>query len=526
MEINKSVLSLPLEISKCNILNWALGEIDFSWWLEKAFKSFFMPSLLSFFMGKEDTILDKQFLAQEIGEKGDFSRISSKENFFSEKMNLMEKLDSAELSWEKFVSLINALPPSLGNDLLAQAEIIKDLILTGEARGKDEQEKPALMEKKEAPFSSPKNGQDKTAIGQETEKLTSWPRLENLPLNSIYKGEDRLLNLDKGDNSNFPLLKNIDQKGEKLIENKEPLTIAPFLDQEKMGNAVIEVPKEKVKSQQGMIPFLGREKIELNRSDYLGPDTGFKNGWFSLLKEEGTKLTSSWTRESKFEHFSLLIREYNEPLPSKVEQFFNNLASPEKNFFISFLKGEKKGEIKWDNISPFPSERAYQDPILSRDTFSALGEVWRKENIPSQRAVEAEIYKQISQRIIWSIKNDQELIKVTLEPPHLGNIYLEISREKENIRAKIWAENPLTKELIEQNIWPIQKIIEKEGFKLERCDVFSQLDMGFWTEAQEEHLCPKGPGKFSPWVAENSESMSSENSLPLDFNKGWLNILV
>lgn len=525
MNIGESVLSLRPEISKYNLFNWVSAEIDFSWWLANSFRSFFTP-LLSSLVGNEDTPMVRPPLAPEVKGKGSPLETGLKENLLGKKMNLMDKFKAEEILPEKFFCLIDMLNPCFATDLLAKLEINKDQLLVGEAKAEGTQEISQLIGKKVIVSFNLQNGQEKIGLKQGTEKLAPLPNAENLSINFFTKGEDGLLNLTKGNNFNFSFLKNIDKGTEIFPESKRPVIMASLVGQERKEQAAVEIQEEKVKNQQEMIPFLVRGKFGQNIQEFLGPDMALKNWSFSLLKEEGIKLTPSWTREKELGPLSLLGKEYNESLAGKGEQSSNNLMAAEKNFFFSFFKGEKRGAIKLDEFAPFPPGTINKETILNHDNLAPTREVWSREGISPGRLAEVEIYKQIGQRIIWSIKNDQEQIKVTLEPPHLGNIYLEITREKENIRAKILAENPLTKELIEHNFWPIQKIIEKEGFRLEKFDVFSHLDMGFREEAKEEHLTPKSQGKFFLSPGENGESISWESSPPSDFNKGWLNILI
>ncbi len=192
---------------------------------------------------------------------------------------------------------------------------------------------------------------------------------------------------------------------------------------------------------------------------------------------------------------------------------------------MHILRNTKKGKLKSDALSSIFPEVSNQVPTLGPNNLSLMEKIASKENISSWRLIEVEIYKQISQRIIWSIQNDYERIKVTLDPPQLGNIYLEITRDKENIRAKIVTETLLTKELIEHNYWPIQRIIEREGFRLERFDVFSQ-DMDWAREERGEHFGQNSRGKVFPAVSEINEALFLEDIPLLENNKGCLNILI
>ncbi|MBM4333053.1 MAG: flagellar hook-length control protein FliK [Deltaproteobacteria bacterium] len=121
-----------------------------------------------------------------------------------------------------------------------------------------------------------------------------------------------------------------------------------------------------------------------------------------------------------------------------------------------------------------------------------------------------EVYQQVGPRIIWSIKNNTERIRLTLDPPHLGSIYMEISRNKENIKAALWAEKPLTKSALEASHFQIQKIMESEGFKLEKFDVFIRQDMGSFPGHRDD------PINRNPWNRPGSGENSQEKTESLE----------
>lgn len=527
MMINHTTLNIKPAIIENNFLNLPPEDINFSWWLLNSFKSIFNSPILFSLVPKEGLNIEIQPLAQQIEEKGSLLEKALKENLPPGKTNLLSEFNREESFSEKFLSLISALdfPYSFSlNDLLTKSEIEGDLLLGREARAEENPEIPELMEKKIINSFSPQNNQEKISVEQVIEKQLSLSGGEKMPIN-FFK-EEKFLNLAKANNLNFSLLKDIWKQGEIINAQNKPAPLNSIIAEKISPEQIIEIQKEMGKNQLGNLGFALRERLEQSGQDYLGLNMAGINGWPSLVKEEGKKLTFPWVKENSWEQFSLLGKENNESLASKVEQALNNFGATEKNFFFSFLKGEKKGEIKLADFCSFSPGTNNKDTILSRGSFLATSEVGSKENMSPWRSAEAEIYKQISQKIIWSIKNDQEQIKVTLEPPHLGNIYLEVTREKENIRAKILAENPLTKELIEHNYWPIQKILEKEGFRLERFDVLSQFDMGFGGEAKEENLTRNSPGKIYPCAEEINEPLSLESSLPREGNEGGINILI
>ena len=119
-----------------------------------------------------------------------------------------------------------------------------------------------------------------------------------------------------------------------------------------------------------------------------------------------------------------------------------------------------------------------------------------------------EMYQQIGNKVIWGIRNHEDKIKFSMNPPQLGNIYVEINKDKENIKAVLWADHPVTKEILEAHQAELHKILRQDGFNLEKFDVFARQDMGWFHEPKENHV------KYGQWT--QGQSPEHESSLLQD----------
>jgi hypothetical protein len=76
---------------------------------------------------------------------------------------------------------------------------------------------------------------------------------------------------------------------------------------------------------------------------------------------------------------------------------------------------------------------------------------------------------------------------------------MEVTKEKDTVRAALWAEIPATKELIDAHRMELRKVLGENGFRLERLDVFVQQGTDRFTEGkgypflggQQEHADTK-----------------------------------
>ena len=117
--------------------------------------------------------------------------------------------------------------------------------------------------------------------------------------------------------------------------------------------------------------------------------------------------------------------------------------------------------------------------------------------------------------MLWSFRQNEEKFHLILNPPHLGSIYMEIQRDKEQVKATLWAENPHTKQVLESNQISIQKIIESEGFSLEAFNVFVEQDLGAFQESRERMRNPV-PATSNP-AAEANREPNSGATAPYQF---------
>jgi hypothetical protein len=131
-------------------------------------------------------------------------------------------------------------------------------------------------------------------------------------------------------------------------------------------------------------------------------------------------------------------------------------------------------------------------------TPSSFGFVEKAEGAEAfaqPRVVPPAVSQQVGEKVLWLIRNQEEKIGISLDPPELGHLYLEIHRTRENIQTTLWTDNPLTKATLESGQLDIQKIVESEGFKLEKFDVLVQQDLG--RQERRESFVPPNPREAS-----------------------------
>jgi hypothetical protein len=125
-----------------------------------------------------------------------------------------------------------------------------------------------------------------------------------------------------------------------------------------------------------------------------------------------------------------------------------------------------------------------------------------------------EISRQISRGMVRSFSRHGQTIEIALEPPELGNLFIEVKREKGGLKAILWTDNPQTRSMIENHQAHLHKLLREDGLALEEFDVlFHQDTRSFHERASVSH---QRRGEMSP----KKEGISALDPLELPATSG------
>jgi hypothetical protein len=109
---------------------------------------------------------------------------------------------------------------------------------------------------------------------------------------------------------------------------------------------------------------------------------------------------------------------------------------------------------------------------------SALGQT----RIPAR-----EISRQVADFVLYGARGKEEKLRLTLDPPQLGSIFMEIHKDRDSIRARVWTEDESTREILNAHHLELKKVLELDGFKLDKFEVFIQRDAQSYQDGGEGH---------------------------------------
>ena len=168
-------------------------------------------------------------------------------------------------------------------------------------------------------------------------------------------------------------------------------------------------------------------------------------------------------------HFS---DEAREPLPT--------LSNQSDRFLFS--DREKDGRVR-------VTELDRSSRFFTKSESSPTAEIETKSPSSESQKEPSDIYRQIGKELIRSLRYHEERVRLTLDPPQLGRLSIEIKRDQENVRATLWTDNPVTKEILEAQQVDLHRMLREDGFKLEKFDVFFQQGEAFQERKEDFMAC-------------------------------------
>ncbi|MBW1940718.1 MAG: flagellar hook-length control protein FliK [Deltaproteobacteria bacterium] len=191
------------------------------------------------------------------------------------------------------------------------------------------------------------------------------------------------------------------------------------------------------------------KNVDLNKRDLL-----FK---LNSINQEPEKVTDNLSK-------NFANQDSNPNLASDLQN--NKPANTKIQVFDSDIFSNKIDKIESDKGA---------DDLLSLNGQSSdkvsQGISTTKETSSLPKALETDVLSQIVKKAALNLKNGQTQVKIEIKPESLGHLRMQISTENHQVTAKIMAENPLVKEIIENNIHQLKTELQNHGLEIDKFDV-------------------------------------------------------
>lgn len=153
------------------------------------------------------------------------------------------------------------------------------------------------------------------------------------------------------------------------------------------------------------------------------------------------------------------------------------VSSPDKNRaqgFEGITRAEPMEGARQDPKDPLILRETLKEgimpPRIDRESQAGPHALPKNEtSIPSP-------LPKVMERVLWMIQAGEQKGKVSLSPPELGRLDLDLVIKQGHLQANLSAENPAVKELIEANLDQLKQQLTDLGFHVDRFDVMLGLN--------------------------------------------------
>ena len=121
--------------------------------------------------------------------------------------------------------------------------------------------------------------------------------------------------------------------------------------------------------------------------------------------------------------------------------------------------------------APLHSGASLSSPIEDAKTVNHM---FHSNDMSNVGHTQENIMEQIFQKIRITTHGDRSEIKLSLNPPELGNVKIHFTEESDEIEAKIFVENAEVKAAIENNVHRLKESVAANGIEIHKLEVYIQ----------------------------------------------------
>jgi flagellar hook-length control protein FliK len=107
------------------------------------------------------------------------------------------------------------------------------------------------------------------------------------------------------------------------------------------------------------------------------------------------------------------------------------------------------------------------------------------ETAPSKYISET-VYRQIADKMASQLRNNQHRLQIQLTPPNLGKVDLDLVMKDNHVKANLVAENPVVKQVLEEQADRLRESLAQQGVELESFEISLSEDYSKQADAQQD----------------------------------------
>ena len=180
--------------------------------------------------------------------------------------------------------------------------------------------------------------------------------------------------------------------------------------------------------------------------------------------------------------------------------------------------------------APLHSGASLSSPIEDAKTVNHM---FHSNDMSNVGQTHENIMEQIFQKIRITTHGDKSEIKLSLNPPDLGNVKIHFTEESDEIEAKIFVENAEVKAAIENNVHRLKESVAASGIEIHKLEVYIQNNDANKQESIE-NFNTNNPHHQNPTFSQNgfnegragSEENINMNDRQIEIRRNTSNLMV
>ena len=165
-------------------------------------------------------------------------------------------------------------------------------------------------------------------------------------------------------------------------------------------------------------------------------------------------------------------------------------------------------EVIPKNLTKVPVEAIPQNPLQSKELLTSdLNDLNLDKTKLPKGISERSIVNQVIQKFTIRTSENNNEIKMRLEPPSLGTVRMNVITQGDAVKTTIVAENQAVKQIIENNLSQLKDSFSGQGLKVESFEVMVGGEPGF--KEQKQHQQKLGTGYLSKSVVKESTGLQA-----------------
>jgi flagellar hook-length control protein FliK len=128
-------------------------------------------------------------------------------------------------------------------------------------------------------------------------------------------------------------------------------------------------------------------------------------------------------------------------------------------------------DFQQNTKAPLPTGASLSSPIEDAKT---VNHTFHSNDVSNVGHTHENIMEQIFQKIRITTHGDRSEIKLSLNPPDLGNVKIHFTEKSDEIEAKIFVENAEVKAAVESNVHRLKESVAANGIEIHKLEVYVQ----------------------------------------------------